>query len=116
MMTVLRLITRKTRARMPQMICLILLLTVGVCFYVTLFTVYPALWTGAVVAAAVLCVTAGLVSLFGILPLLPAHAMRNKRRFFAVVLGMCGSCALLVFSLGFYDSIGNTQDEYCKRV
>jgi putative ABC transport system permease protein len=40
------------------------------------------------------------------------NALRNKGRFFAVVLGMCGSCALLVFSLGFYDSIGNTQDEY----
>lgn len=40
------------------------------------------------------------------------NSLRNKGRFFAVVLGMCGSCALLVFSLGFYNSIGNTQDQY----
>ncbi len=40
------------------------------------------------------------------------NAMRNKGRFFAVVLGMCGSCALLVFSLGFHDSIGHTRDKY----
>jgi putative ABC transport system permease protein len=40
------------------------------------------------------------------------NAMRNKGRFFAVVLGMCGSCALLAFSLGFYDSIDSTQNEY----
>ncbi|MCL2254375.1 MAG: ABC transporter permease, partial [Lachnospiraceae bacterium] len=40
------------------------------------------------------------------------NSFRNKSRFFAVVLGMCGSCALLAFSLGFYDSIGNTQDKY----
>ncbi|MCL2800272.1 MAG: ABC transporter permease, partial [Treponema sp.] len=40
------------------------------------------------------------------------NTLRNKGRFFAVVLGMCGSCALLAFSLGFYDSIGNTQNKY----
>lgn len=40
------------------------------------------------------------------------NSLRNKGRFFAVALGMCGSCALLAFSLGFYDSIGNTYDEY----
>ena len=39
-------------------------------------------------------------------------SLRNKGRFLAVVLGMCGSCALLVFSLGFYDSIINTQNRY----
>ncbi|MDR0272004.1 MAG: FtsX-like permease family protein, partial [Clostridiales bacterium] len=43
------------------------------------------------------------------------NSMRNKGRFFAVVLGMCGSCALLVFSLGFYDSIGNTQNMYFEN-
>ncbi len=40
------------------------------------------------------------------------NTLRNKGRFFAVVLGMCGSCALLVFSLGFENSIRHTQDEY----
>lgn len=40
------------------------------------------------------------------------NSLRNKSRFFAVVLGMCGSCALLAFSLGFNDSIGNTQEKY----
>ena len=40
------------------------------------------------------------------------NSFRNKSRFFAVVLGMCGSCALLTFSLGFCDSIGNTQGKY----
>jgi putative ABC transport system permease protein len=43
------------------------------------------------------------------------NSMRNKGRFFAVVLGMCGSCALLAFSLGFYDSIGSTQDKYFQE-
>ncbi|MDR0325495.1 MAG: FtsX-like permease family protein, partial [Oscillospiraceae bacterium] len=43
------------------------------------------------------------------------NSLRNKGRFFAVVLGMCGSCALLAFSLGFYDSIGNTQDKYFRE-
>lgn len=40
------------------------------------------------------------------------NALRNKGRFLAVVLGMCGSCTLLTFSLGFYNSIANTQDKY----
>ncbi len=38
--------------------------------------------------------------------------LRNKGRFFAVVLGMCGSCALMVFSLGFYDSIQDTEGQF----
>ncbi|MCL2416137.1 MAG: ABC transporter permease [Defluviitaleaceae bacterium] len=40
------------------------------------------------------------------------NSFRNKGRFLAVVLGMCGSCALLAFSLGFKDSIINTQNQY----
>jgi putative ABC transport system permease protein len=40
------------------------------------------------------------------------NTLRNKGRFFAVVMGMCGSCALLLFSLGFNDSIVNTQDMF----
>jgi len=40
------------------------------------------------------------------------NSLRNKGRFFAVVLGMCGACTLLVFSLGFNDSIINTRDRY----
>lgn len=40
------------------------------------------------------------------------NAMRNKGRFFAVVLGICGSCSLLAFSLGFYDSVVQTQKQY----
>jgi putative ABC transport system permease protein len=40
------------------------------------------------------------------------NTLRNKGRFFAVVLGMCGSCALLVFSLGFYDSLDNSQTKF----
>ncbi|MCL2199623.1 MAG: ABC transporter permease [Defluviitaleaceae bacterium] len=110
------------------------------------FVFYPVLWLSAFVIAVLLCVVSGLVALFPILSLLPAHAMRpripkggsrlpieqtflwkrlsfntryalknsfrNKGRFFAVILGMCGSCALLVFSLGFYDSIINTRDRY----
>lgn len=43
-------------------------------------------------------------------------AFRNKGRFLAVVLGMCGSCALIVFSLGFRDSIINTQDRYFSEL
>ena len=39
-------------------------------------------------------------------------AFRNKGRFLAVVLGMCGACALLIFSLGFRDTIINTQNRY----
>ena len=42
-------------------------------------------------------------------------SLRNKSRFFAIVLGMCGSCALLVFSLGFNDSVFDTQDKYFKN-
>lgn len=41
---------------------------------------------------------------------------RNKGRFFAVILGMVGSCALLVFSLGFKDSIDNTIDSFFNEV
>ena len=40
------------------------------------------------------------------------NSLRNKGRFFAVVLGMCGTTALLTFSLGFSNSIVNTQDRY----
>ena len=40
------------------------------------------------------------------------NSLRNKGRFFAVVLGMCGSCALLVFSLGFYNSVSNTKNMF----
>jgi putative ABC transport system permease protein len=38
--------------------------------------------------------------------------LRNKGRFFSVILGICGACALLVFSFGFYDSIDNTGNQY----
>lgn len=37
---------------------------------------------------------------------------RNKGRFFAVVLGMCGSCALLTFAFGFFNSVEYTQKAY----
>lgn len=37
---------------------------------------------------------------------------RNKGRFLAVVLGICGSCALLTFAFGFFDSVKHTQDIY----
>jgi len=40
------------------------------------------------------------------------NSLRNKGRFAAVVLGMCGACALLAFSLGFNDSIVSTRDRY----
>jgi putative ABC transport system permease protein len=39
-------------------------------------------------------------------------ALRNKSRFLAIVLGMTGSCALLSFSLGFNDSIIETQNKF----
>lgn len=39
-------------------------------------------------------------------------ALRNKGRFFAVLLGMCGSCALLTFALGFFNSAEYTQTAY----
>lgn len=39
-------------------------------------------------------------------------ALRNKGRFAAATLGICGATALLVFSLGFNDSIQNTQAQY----
>ena len=41
-------------------------------------------------------------------------ALRNKGRFSAMLLGMCAACALLVFSLGFYDSIIDTQTRYFR--
>jgi putative ABC transport system permease protein len=40
------------------------------------------------------------------------NSLRNKSRFFAVVLGMTGSYALLAFSFGFNDSIAETQSRY----
>jgi putative ABC transport system permease protein len=43
------------------------------------------------------------------------NSLRNKSRFFAVVLGMTGSCALLVFSLGFYNSISKTQNVFFEN-
>lgn len=39
-------------------------------------------------------------------------AIRNKGRFFAVILGMCGASALLILSLGFRNSINHTQELY----
>lgn len=38
--------------------------------------------------------------------------LRNKGRFVAVLLGMCGSCALLTFALGFFNSAEYTQNSY----
>ncbi len=38
--------------------------------------------------------------------------LRNKMRFLTVVLGMCGSCALLTFALGFFNSSDYTQKAY----
>ncbi len=105
------------------------------------FAFYPSLWAGAVFVAVLLCALSGLIALFSILPMLPAvalrlrapkggkvrfswrrasfntryalkNALRNKGRFAAVALGMCGSCALLSFSLGFYDSIGHTLNTH----
>ncbi|MCL2577176.1 MAG: FtsX-like permease family protein [Defluviitaleaceae bacterium] len=40
------------------------------------------------------------------------NSLRNKSRFFAVVLGMVGSCSLLAFSLGFHNSITETQNRF----
>ena len=40
------------------------------------------------------------------------NSLRNKGRFLAIVLGMCGSSALIVFSLGFHNSITNTQERF----
>lgn len=39
-------------------------------------------------------------------------ALRNKGRFLAVSFGMCGTCLLLSFSLGYNNSITNTQNRY----
>lgn len=39
-------------------------------------------------------------------------ALRNKGRFMAVLLGMCGSCALLTFALGTFNSSEYTQKTY----
>lgn len=39
-------------------------------------------------------------------------ALRNKGRFFAVLLGMCGSCALITFALGIFNSAEYTQKVY----
>ncbi len=38
-MTALRLAARKMASHIPQMLCLVLLLTVGVCFFITLSTI-----------------------------------------------------------------------------
>jgi len=40
------------------------------------------------------------------------NSLRNKSRFFAVVLGMTGSCSLLAFSMGFNDSVLETQNKF----
>jgi putative ABC transport system permease protein len=40
------------------------------------------------------------------------NSLRNKSRFFAVVLGMVGSCSLLAFSFGFHNSIIETQERF----
>ncbi len=37
---------------------------------------------------------------------------RNKGRFLAVLLGICGSCALLTFAFGFFNSADHTQKAY----
>jgi len=39
-------------------------------------------------------------------------ALRNKGRFMAVLLGICGSCALLTFALGIFNSAEYTQKAY----
>jgi putative ABC transport system permease protein len=39
-------------------------------------------------------------------------ALRNKGRFLAVLLGMCASCALLTFALGFFNSAEHTRASY----
>ncbi len=38
--------------------------------------------------------------------------LRNKGRFLAVMLGICGSCALLTFAFGFFNSAEHTQTAY----
>lgn len=111
------------------------------------FAFYPVLWLGAIMVSMTLCALTSLIALRGILPLMPAQAMRpkmptggkkifieridflwtklsfnsryalknsfrNKGRFLAVVFGIAGSCALLVFSFGFNDSIIHTQNEH----
>ena len=106
------------------------------------FIFYPTLWLMAAAISVALCAASGMVALVRVLKIEPAHAMRpatpksrkvklpftksmsfntryalksalcNKGRFFAVVFGMAGSCALMAFSFGFYDSVGNTQDKY----
>ena len=43
---------------------------------------------------------------------IPKSTLRNKGLFFAVVLGICGSCALLTFAFGFFDSAEYTQRAY----
>ena len=106
------------------------------------FIFYPTLWLIAAAVSVVICAASGMVALARVLKIEPAHAMRpaapksrkvklpftksmsfntryafksalcNKGRFLAVVFGMAGSCALMAFSFGFYDSVGNTQDKY----
>lgn len=39
-------------------------------------------------------------------------AIRNKGRFIALILGNIGSCALLVFALGFHNSITHTERQH----
>ncbi len=40
------------------------------------------------------------------------NSLRNKGRFFTILLGMVASCGLMVFSIGFYTSIDAIQDKH----
>ncbi len=40
------------------------------------------------------------------------NSLRNKGRFFTILLGMTASCGLMVFSIGFYTSIDAIQDKH----
>ncbi len=42
-------------------------------------------------------------------------ALRNKGRFWAAALGMCGSCALLTFAFGFFNSVEYTERAYFEN-
>lgn len=114
------------------------------------FVLYPALWGGAILVAAAVCMLSALLGVWGVQRPLPADLMRprmplggkriwlerlpllwprlsfntryalksafrNKGRFWAVVLGMCGSCALLTFALGFFNSVEHTQRVYFEE-
>ncbi len=40
------------------------------------------------------------------------NSLRNKGRFFTILLGMIASCGLMVFSIGFYTSVDAIQDKH----